>query len=85
MTSGDLTWCAQECHLDVWTYEVGVGSSELPDLLRKLGKLAADCHIDDWYISQNTLDSVSSRRAFSHCQSLKDWSVTVSPQRLVVL
>ncbi|XP_043210384.1 ATP-binding cassette sub-family A member 2-like [Amphibalanus amphitrite] len=48
----------KECHLDVWTYEVGVGSAELPDLLRQLEKLAADCDIDDWYISQNTLDSV---------------------------
>ena len=54
----------QECHLDVWTYEIGVQSSELPDLLRKLESLASDPDIDDWYISQNTLDSVSTSHGF---------------------
>ncbi|XP_037068888.1 ATP-binding cassette sub-family A member 2-like [Pollicipes pollicipes] len=48
----------KECHLNVWTYELGSDAAPLGEVLRRLERLAAQLRIDDYYVSQNTLDSV---------------------------
>jgi len=48
----------KECHLNVWTYELAAGAVPLAEVFRRLEKLAAELHIDDYHVSQNTLDSV---------------------------